>query len=63
MTNTEKQAIDPVVTDIDIAQISSCDTHSMEECERTCGRYCNCQTVAYANDLLVEYENIGASNK
>lgn len=32
MTNTEKQAIDPVVTDIDIAQISSCDTHSLEEC-------------------------------
>ena len=54
MTNTEKQAIDPVVNDIDIAQISSCDTHSLEECERTCGRYCNCQTVAYANDLLVE---------
>ena len=39
--------------DVDISQISS---HSMEECEKKCGKYSRCYTIAIANDMLTEYK-------
>ena len=42
--------------DIDISKISSCSQHSLADCEKYCSRYYGCQTVAYANDLIVEFE-------
>jgi hypothetical protein len=43
--------------DIDISKISSCESMSMNDCEKHCPRYYNCDTIAYANDLLVKYED------
>ena len=48
--------------DIDISKISSCPCLSMDTCEKICSRYYGCQTIAYANDLLVEYENAKRSD-
>lgn len=42
--------------DVDIAKISSCPYHSMEECQEKCEKYYRCYTISLANDLLVEYE-------
>lgn len=39
--------------DVDISQISS---HSMEKCEKKCGKYSRCYTIAIANDMLTEYK-------
>lgn len=42
--------------DVDISQISSCSYHSMKECEKKCGKYSRCYTIAIANDMLTEHE-------
>lgn len=42
--------------DVDIAKISNCQYHSMDECQEKCEKYYRCYTIALANDLLVEYE-------
>lgn len=42
--------------DVDVSQISSCSYHSMEECEKKCGKYSRCYTIAIANDVLTEYK-------
>ena len=42
--------------DVDVSKISCCQCHSLDECEHGCSKYYNCDTVAYANDLLVEFE-------
>lgn len=52
------EAVDASGTDIDVSMISSCKSHSMTECENTCERYYGCQTVAYANDVILECEQI-----
>lgn len=49
-------------TDIDISKISSCSYRSMSECEEKCERYYSCDTIAVANDLLVEYEKVQPSD-
>lgn len=43
--------------DIDISKISSCNKTSMYDCENECPRYHICSTIAYANDILTQYEN------
>lgn len=30
--------------------------HTMEECEKKCGKYSRCYTIAIANDMLTEYK-------
>lgn len=59
MTTAERSAIinDNGKLDVDISKISSCASASMSTCEKVCSRYYSCQTIAFANDLLVEYEN------
>lgn len=57
MTQEERNAIIDNGNNIDISKISSCPCISMDTCEKICNRYYSCQTIAYANDLLVEYEN------
>ena len=42
--------------DIDISKISSCQCKSMDECEKHCGKYYGCSTIAYANDILITYD-------
>lgn len=42
--------------DIDISKISSCSRTSMDDCKENCPRYYSCNTIAYANDILVKYE-------
>lgn len=56
MTKQEREAILDNGMDIDISKISSCNCHSMDECEKTCRKYYGCSIIAYANDLLVKYE-------
>lgn len=58
MTKAEREAIidNGNTINIDISKISSCPCTSMDTCEKICSRYYSCQTIAYANDLLVEYE-------
>lgn len=58
----EKEELDAIidkdgVLDIDISKISGCACKSINECERRCRKYSGCWTVAYANDILVTYEN------
>lgn len=61
--NEEENSEDPVIVssdgefDVDIAKISSCDSHSLDECENSCGKYSSCDTVAMANDLLRQKED------
>lgn len=55
MTKAEYDAIF-FIPDVDISKISSCNQRSITDCERNCSRYFNCSTIAYANDLLTEYE-------
>lgn len=59
MNKEEREAIidNGNTLDIDISKISTCPYKSMDMCEKLCQRYHSCQTIAYANDLLVEYEN------
>ena len=42
--------------DVDVSMISCCQCHSLDECEHGCSKYYSCDTVAYANDLLFEFE-------
>lgn len=42
--------------DVDIAKLSNCPYHSMDECQEKCEKYYRCYTISLANDLLVEYE-------
>lgn len=64
MINAEREAIidEDNSIDVDISKISSCPYHSMDDCEKYCDKYYRCDTIAYANDLLIEYENKPSGN-
>ncbi len=58
----EKEELDAVINkdgvlDIDISKISGCPCKSIDECEKRCWKYSGCWTIAYANDILVTYED------
>lgn len=56
MNKEEREAIidDGNTLDTDISKISTFPYKSMDMCEKLCQRYHSCQTITYANDLLVE---------
>lgn len=58
LTKQEKAAVKCTngKLDIDISKISTCTKTSMDDCEANCGRYSSCSTIAYANDILANYE-------
>lgn len=37
--------------DVDIAKLSNCPYHSMDECQEKCEKYYRCYTISLANDL------------
>ena len=43
--------------DIDMHGLFGCDMHTLDECEKSCRKYYDCNKVAEANDILKEYEN------
>lgn len=45
--------------DIDMTKICGCPyARTLDECEKNCMKYFDCQNVAIANDILVAYENM-----
>ena len=60
-TVTDLIATSAETLDVDISKISSCLCKSIEECEKRCPRYHGCNTIAVANDMLVEMETAANS--
>lgn len=59
LTKTYKKEFEAVLNDgkdLDVSKISGCPFQSLNDCAAYCGRYCSCDTVAMAEDILKEYE-------
>lgn len=54
--SSEDDAIIDDGKDVDISKISSCEYHSMNDCENKCPKYYSCNTIALANDILSKNE-------
>lgn len=56
ITDGDLKAVIDNGRDIDMTRISGCGSPNLDWCEAHCTKYYDCETVAYANDILVACE-------